>query len=39
MRALSFTFKGKLFFIIVTNYLAKWVAMKPLNSSKMKDVA
>ncbi len=39
MRALSFTFKGKLFFIIATNYLAIWVEMKPLNSSKMEDVA
>jgi hypothetical protein len=39
MRALSFTFKGKLFFIIATNYLAIWVEMKPLNSSKIEDVA
>jgi hypothetical protein len=39
MRALSFTFKGKLSFVFATNYLAIWVEMKPLNFSKMEDVA
>jgi hypothetical protein len=38
MRPLSFTFKGKLFFIIATNYLAIQVEMKPLKFSKMEDV-